>query len=337
MYSNVPIVFIKSPKDEIPSMTKASNNIENLYKSCVKFYAKDRPSIKKIKSTLKKEINSFHYFEQVLLNNSNIAEVFPFIHEIIAFQHKKNDKSNNSLENEIYLNDNNKKNFPLDEHFLEENINEDNEIYLNDNIEKCFPLDEHFVEENINEDSDDCLNDFYENNYPPDLKFLEEYIDSDIWHLLDTFDEDNNNKNTEQPDKLVQNKSDYNDEEEDCSYDEFDHDLLLNSYSTNIYSFYELFYIKVKENNNSILLYSLGEKYFIYKDYKKAREFFELASKSDNSDAFLKLGILYDKGYGVDIDYIKAKGYFESAAELNNARAFVELGEFYENAKSIMN
>lgn len=100
--------------------------------------------------------------------------------------------------------------------------------------------------------------------YPSNLHFLEEYIDSDICHLLDKFDEDNTNKNTEQPDKLVQNKSDYNDEEDyDYSYDEFDHDLSLNSYSTNIYSFYELFYIKVKENNNSILLYSLGEKYYM--------------------------------------------------------------------------
>ena len=64
-------------------------------------------------------------------------------------------------------------------------------------------------------------------------------------------------------------------------------------------------------------------------DYMKAREYFELAAKENNSEALLYLGLIYSNGLGVKIDYIKARNYYELSAKQNNSKALFNLGIIY--------
>ncbi|KAK8836320.1 hypothetical protein M9Y10_039655 [Tritrichomonas musculus] len=81
------------------------------------------------------------------------------------------------------------------------------------------------------------------------------------------------------------------------------------------------------------VLYSYG--YGVKQDYDKAKEYYELSAKQNNSDAFNNLGELYEKGYGVKQDYNKAKEYYELSAKQNNSDAFNNLGELYFNGYGV--
>ncbi|MCF7923500.1 MAG: hypothetical protein K9L64_00155 [Candidatus Izimaplasma sp.] len=60
-----------------------------------------------------------------------------------------------------------------------------------------------------------------------------------------------------------------------------------------------------------LYLYGLGVK----KDYDQARDYLEIASSRNISEAKSLIGDIFRHGYGVDIDYNKAKEYYLAAAE----------------------
>lgn len=70
-------------------------------------------------------------------------------------------------------------------------------------------------------------------------------------------------------------------------------------------------------------------------NYLKAKKYYELATKKNNSYAFVKLGDLFYFGKGVEQDYLEAKKYYEQSASLDNSNAFVKLGDLYYFGKGV--
>ena len=65
------------------------------------------------------------------------------------------------------------------------------------------------------------------------------------------------------------------------------------------------------------------------KDYKGAREIAEAAAKTGDARAMAMLGVLYQKGLGVEADLNKAVDWYAQAAEKNNLGAQYSLAEIY--------
>ena len=65
------------------------------------------------------------------------------------------------------------------------------------------------------------------------------------------------------------------------------------------------------------------------KDCDKAKHWYESAAKQDNEQSINGLGLLYYTGCGVDVDYKKAAEYFLLASEKGDVQAKVNLGELY--------
>lgn len=111
-------------------------------------------------------------------------------------------------------------------------------------------------------------------------------------------------------------------------------------YQKNEYSFL-LCYEQIKNfqklfiniDNKSLIYLMLGNLYYngygVKQDYLKAKKYYELSSKLNNSTALLNLGDLYYKGYGVRQDYFKAKKCYELSSKLNNPTALFNLGNLY--------
>ena len=81
------------------------------------------------------------------------------------------------------------------------------------------------------------------------------------------------------------------------------------------------------------ILYAEGQG--VKEDFEKAREYFQLSAKQNNSDALCFLGKVYEEGLGVPKDHLKAKYYYELAAKQNNSYACVYLASLYMKDKSI--
>lgn len=58
-------------------------------------------------------------------------------------------------------------------------------------------------------------------------------------------------------------------------------------------------------------------------------------AKSGDASAQYNMGVLYDRGYGVDRDYAKARQWYEKAAAQHYARAEHNLGIMYEAGKGV--
>ena len=56
-------------------------------------------------------------------------------------------------------------------------------------------------------------------------------------------------------------------------------------------------------------------------DYSKAKEYYELAAKQNNSKALFKLGLFHEEGKGVQKNYYKSIEYYELSAKQNNPKA----------------
>ena len=91
----------------------------------------------------------------------------------------------------------------------------------------------------------------------------------------------------------------------------------------------------LSSNDEEKRLIILGGHYYSKKEYLKAKKFFKLAAKFNNSDALTYLGILYLFGNGVKKNYIKSQYYFELAAKQNNQTALQYLGYIYENGLGV--
>ena len=89
-------------------------------------------------------------------------------------------------------------------------------------------------------------------------------------------------------------------------------------------------YLKIISNNykSDTAQYQLGMIYNSEKKYLKSKKYFELSANQDNTDALMKLGIIYRDGLGVKKDAYKTYQYFEKASKLGNAYAFFYLSVF---------
>ena len=84
----------------------------------------------------------------------------------------------------------------------------------------------------------------------------------------------------------------------------------------------EKYYQLAKDLGNVPSMNQLGLIYLTQKtDYKKAIEYFEMAAKRKDGDAFLHLGTMYERGKGFDRDNCKAAEYYRIAAEKGVASA----------------
>lgn len=88
---------------------------------------------------------------------------------------------------------------------------------------------------------------------------------------------------------------------------------------------------KAAEQNHPVTLYQLGfcyEKGF--QDYIRAAKYYLLSAELGYANAQNSLGILYEKGLGVDKDHTQAEKYYRLAAEQGYFRAEHNLGRCYE-------
>ena len=74
---------------------------------------------------------------------------------------------------------------------------------------------------------------------------------------------------------------------------------------------------------------------FNEKNYQKAIELYEKAIELGNSWAMNNLGVMYDKGEGVEQDYQKAKELYEKAIKLGNSQAMNNLGIMYDKGNGV--
>ena len=113
----------------------------------------------------------------------------------------------------------------------------------------------------------------------------------------------------------------------------------LAKYELNLNNFLKLLKIKSQCLSQSIFLFNLGDSYqhgkYTKLNYLKAREYYELSAKEENSDSLTRLGDLYYDGLGLMKNYNKAKEYYEMAAHLNNSIALCKLGDLYFNGHGI--
>jgi TPR repeat protein len=96
-------------------------------------------------------------------------------------------------------------------------------------------------------------------------------------------------------------------------------------------------YQMATSNSHKEATYRLGLLYEkglgVDQDYKEAIRLFEQAKTMGSSDAIFRLGRAYQYGYGCDSDSNKAIEYYTLAAELQNLKSQHTLGEIYERGK----
>jgi hypothetical protein len=77
--------------------------------------------------------------------------------------------------------------------------------------------------------------------------------------------------------------------------------------------------------------YYLGYYYLAQNNYESALKWFSRAAESNNREALFALGIMHEKGLGVEKDSHKAFEYYLSAAQLKNPSAQIAVAIMYEN------
>lgn len=81
--------------------------------------------------------------------------------------------------------------------------------------------------------------------------------------------------------------------------------------------------------NNLGIIYEKG--LGVEQDYAEAMEWFEKSAALNNTTAMSNIGFLYGDGLGVEQDYAKAMEWFEKSAALYNSSAMNSIGYLYEN------
>lgn len=74
---------------------------------------------------------------------------------------------------------------------------------------------------------------------------------------------------------------------------------------------------------------SLGGRYYSMGDYKNALKWFKRASKNGDVRSLYNIGLMYEKGNGVDKNISTAHDYYVKAAKKNNPFAMNRVGELY--------
>eukprot|EP00439_Symbiodinium_sp_Y106_P027263 s1957_g3.t1 len=84
---------------------------------------------------------------------------------------------------------------------------------------------------------------------------------------------------------------------------------------------------------------SLGSMYHdgqgVAQDFLKAKELYEMAIKRGDEKAFIMLGILYERGQGVVQDFHRAKELYEIGIEKGSAAAHYALGSLYQYGRGV--
>ena len=81
------------------------------------------------------------------------------------------------------------------------------------------------------------------------------------------------------------------------------------------------------------LMYDKGQG--VDQDFREAVKWYRLAAVQGNASAQLSLGLMYHKGQGVDQDFHAAVQWFQSAAAQGDVNAQVNLGVMYANGDGI--
>lgn len=93
------------------------------------------------------------------------------------------------------------------------------------------------------------------------------------------------------------------------------------------------------EQGNPNAQYNLGviydRGYGVERDYAKARAWYEKAAAQGNASAAHNLGMMYKKGHGVSVDYQQAADWFKQAAELGEPAAQNNLGVMYAEGMGV--
>jgi TPR repeat protein len=93
-------------------------------------------------------------------------------------------------------------------------------------------------------------------------------------------------------------------------------------------------YFMAASNSHTEAVYHLGLLYEkgagVEQNYKRAIQLYKQANKQTSGDALYRLAIAYHQGRGVDVDLKKAIEYYIRSAELGNPKYQCELGRLYE-------
>ena len=298
-------IYDKIKEEQIPEITNASNNINNLYHSTVKFEAKDRITLNEVCGIINKEILSFSFIENYFVDGSNkgmTAEVLQYFHENILLLSKSKELldtymkkiSNIDVLNLFNCDDISSINLHLGNFYC--------------NIEKKFDKGTMYFETSATQGNSKAMFNLGK------LYYYGNGVHQDYSRAKELFDESAQNNNS---DALVALGKLY-----------FYGEGVEKDYS----KAKEYFELAVRQNNSEALV-SLGNLYFegkgVKQNFLKAKEYYELAVQQKNSDAFVALGKLYFYGEGVEKDYSKAKEYYELAVEQKNSNGAINLGLLY--------
>jgi TPR repeat protein len=93
-------------------------------------------------------------------------------------------------------------------------------------------------------------------------------------------------------------------------------------------------YFMAASNSHTEAMYHLGLLYErgagVQQNYKRAIQLYKQANKQTSGDALYRLAIAYHQGRGVEVDLKKAIEYYIRSAELGNPKYQCELGRLYE-------
>ena len=76
-------------------------------------------------------------------------------------------------------------------------------------------------------------------------------------------------------------------------------------------------------------LYQAGWDAYDAGDYKKAKEYLQMAAEAGHPGAWRSIGVMYANGDGVEMDLAKAMEYFQLSADLDDAKAYSSIGTLY--------
>jgi uncharacterized protein len=78
-----------------------------------------------------------------------------------------------------------------------------------------------------------------------------------------------------------------------------------------------------------------GKEAYYMGEYERAISEFKPEAELDNTYAQIKIGFMYENGWGVDKDFIQALEYYESAARAGNPEGLISIAKLYAYGKGV--
>ncbi|KAK8897482.1 hypothetical protein M9Y10_015436 [Tritrichomonas musculus] len=95
------------------------------------------------------------------------------------------------------------------------------------------------------------------------------------------------------------------------------------------------YYKEAQKKQNADAIFTLGYLHYtgrgVKQDYGIALDYYKQSAALDYSYAYNGLGNIYSLGLGIEKDYVKALEYYKKAADLGNSNALLNLGNIYSN------